>query len=419
MPKGSFATNKKYTQDQQFERVRAHLYHGAPVIGSALADLPTIIHEETIPGYNTAWVDGKNIHWDLQFFLSLSNEERMFIYAHEILHWLLGHFWRQGNRNQLRCNIAMDYAINSMLVDDYPNIMHRPDDTLYDSKYRGLSFEQIYEMLPLELDRRPQPMSGQGAGQMGDGSNGKDPSEQGWGHHDAWGKDIDEEGNATPAKSDPNEGFVDLPQTWNGKLVEAMNFAKQMGKVPAGFARAVGPLLNPVLPLKKLLLPYLSAGAVDYTMQPTDRRFTHANMFLPSPFDDENIEDFVACFDTSGSITDEDIQDYNTEMYSMLRMFPRMRGWAMFGDAAVANVVKLDGTVPKVSDYQGGGGTDLRIFIDECEKRKIKPKVMLLFTDTYGTWHEKGPRYPHITISSTDEKAPWGKTIKYVPRARK
>ncbi len=402
-----YGDSATYTIPQQFERVRAHLYHDACVIGSALADLPTVIHETTIPGFETAWVDGKNIHWDLAFFLSLNNAQRKFIYAHEILHWLLGHFWRQGNRNMTRCNIAMDYAINGMLVEDYPNVMERPKDTLYDPKYRGLSFEQIYELLPLELDRST-PQQGTG-----------DPTgEQGWGHHDAWGNGVDEDGNTTPLTPTESDGFIDLPQQWEGKLAEAMNFAKQMGKTPLGLARHVGPLLNPVLPLKRLLLPYLSAGASDYTMTPTDRRFTHANMFLPSVYDDENIEDFVVAFDLSGSIDDEDIQGYLTELSQMLKIFPRMRGWMMTCDTQVHTFLPLNAKLPPTDAWKGVGGSDFRCLYTELETRKITPKIMLFFTDLYGTMPEKKPRYPHITICTTDEIAPFGKTVQYLPRPK-
>ena len=57
-------------------------------------------------------------------------EQTQFMLAHEALHCALSHFARRQHRVQHRWDLACDYAINPLLLDDGlkppPNSLHMP-----------------------------------------------------------------------------------------------------------------------------------------------------------------------------------------------------------------------------------------------------------------------------------------------------
>lgn len=92
-----------------------------PRFGSEIA-VANIEFKEDLP-YHTAATDGKNIYVDPQFFASLSENDRLFTIAHEIMHIKFMHMFRlvdkEGKRRDPELwNIATDAIINANLERD-------------------------------------------------------------------------------------------------------------------------------------------------------------------------------------------------------------------------------------------------------------------------------------------------------------
>ena len=66
---------------------------------------------------STAETNGKYIRWNPQWFQSLSKDERIFVYLHELWHAARLHPMRFGNKDPELWRIACDYKINGDLVD--------------------------------------------------------------------------------------------------------------------------------------------------------------------------------------------------------------------------------------------------------------------------------------------------------------
>src|SRR5690606_9572129 len=79
------------------------------------------------------------------FTETLEDEEVAFVLAHEVLHCVLGHPDRRGERERLRWNVAVDYATNALLVETG---FTPPASALYERRYAGLRAEEIYDVLP-------------------------------------------------------------------------------------------------------------------------------------------------------------------------------------------------------------------------------------------------------------------------------
>ena len=104
----------------------------------------------------TMCTNGTDIIFGPKFVLEHTEAELRFVLAHEILHCIGDHMARRGNRDHEGFNIAADYAINPLLMDeegmDFPKW---PDGTrkgLYDERFVGMTAETIYDILTEEKE---------------------------------------------------------------------------------------------------------------------------------------------------------------------------------------------------------------------------------------------------------------------------
>lgn len=125
-----------------------------PRFGSEIADA-NIEFRDDLP-FHTAATDGKNIYVDLNYFESLSEDDRLFTIAHEIMHIKFMHMYRlkdkDGKKRDLNLwNIATDAIINANLERDGFTIkegyVNMPEALNY-------SAEEFYEILSKEKENQ-------------------------------------------------------------------------------------------------------------------------------------------------------------------------------------------------------------------------------------------------------------------------
>lgn len=123
-----------------FGRLLSHLN----VYGSSELDPPTMC------------TDGESIAFHPDFVKSQSNESLRFVIMHEILHCLNNHHERMGSRDPYLWNVACDYAINPLMLDendkpleglDFPRAENGEREGLFEKKYEGMKAEDIYDDL--------------------------------------------------------------------------------------------------------------------------------------------------------------------------------------------------------------------------------------------------------------------------------
>lgn len=125
-----------------------------PRFGSEIA-VANIEFRRDLP-FHTAATDGKNIYVDPEYFESLSENDRLFTIAHEIMHIKFMHIYRltdkNGEKRDLELwNIATDAIINANLERDGFTIkegyVNRPEALNY-------SAEEFYEILLREKEEK-------------------------------------------------------------------------------------------------------------------------------------------------------------------------------------------------------------------------------------------------------------------------
>ena len=121
---------------------RTRLILDKPFLGALVLRLPM---EAADPGWcPTTATDARKFYYNPAFIDALSLDETQFMLAHEALHCALSHFARRQHRIKQRWDLACDFAINPLLLDDG---LKAPPGSLMLEQFRDMTAEEIYPML--------------------------------------------------------------------------------------------------------------------------------------------------------------------------------------------------------------------------------------------------------------------------------
>jgi len=202
----------KYYENTAMEKIRMainYIVAKHPVYSLPILEFGVHLHWH-LPS-KTAATDYSNIYFDPKFALQLTNEELRFVLLHECLHVIYSHNTRLKNRDRIKWNCAADYAINDLLVLDplsKINMIAMPTMDgeifgLHDTKYRGLSAEQIYDIMP-NNDQRQQNDNTKSGGQ-GNSQNGQDNQDNQDGNRDNQDGDQDNQTRQNDQETQDNQ----------------------------------------------------------------------------------------------------------------------------------------------------------------------------------------------------------------------
>jgi predicted metal-dependent peptidase len=327
----------------------------------------------------TAAVDGRKLYFNTQFFNAMDNKEVEFVIAHEILHMVYDHLGRRDDRNPMLYNIAADYIVNNLLVDDRIGKKPKIVDCYQDFKYRGWSSEEVYDSLFKDAKKNGEEFLKQ-LGEMLDE------------HLDLEGDgDEDGEGNG---KGRPKYSKAELDQI-KDEIKEAMIQAASAagaGNVPAGVARMIKEMTESKMNWRELLRQQIqSTIKSDYTWSRPSRKGWHSGAILPGMNFQDTI-DICISLDMSGSIGNEQAADFLGEIKGIMDEYKdyRIKLWCF--DTKVYNEqdFSADGG-ESLMDYEimGGGGTDFMCNWKYMKDNDIQPKKFIMFTDGYA-WDSWG-----------------------------
>jgi len=290
----------------------------------------------------------------------LTEIELRTIVCHEVLHVALLHSFRKENRDHFLWNVACDYAVN-LIIEDTPGLK-LADGLLFDRRYAGMSAEAIYDLLPKTMTQQA--------------LNGMDKKMPG----DVY--EYEGSGNADD-KSDPySASKEEMEQQWKIDVSAAANAARMAGTLPSGLERMITKMLAPKIPWQEVLTRFVTSQAKDdYTFKSPNRRFVHAGLYLPT-LNNPRLDNIGIIVDTSGSISEEQLNEFASEMQSIMHLYPGTEAEVLYVDTEVANHQTMDAEdfalVPK-----GGGGTDFAPGFEWFDEHKIDPACIIYFTDGY------------------------------------
>jgi predicted metal-dependent peptidase len=389
---------------ERIRKARTALLLDHPFFGSLLFRLkseedrsvPTMATNGVVLRYNPAFVDTLNA-------ATLAG-----VLAHEVMHPALQHHTRRAKRDPRRWNEACDYAINPLLLDAGLSL---PDDVLVDSRFRGMSAEQIYNLRKAETQPQSddQIKSEQNSGtdsndSAGDGNESRTPSvpeSQG-----GIGQVID-----APEAADDMASSEEQERDWEIAVNQAVTVAQQAGKAPAGLKRTLEGAAEAQLDWRELLrrLWFDTIPADSSWMRP-NRRHIWSGLYLPGVVR-EGTGEIAIAVDCSGSVNARQLRLFEAEIRSILEGQRPERVHVLYFDAEVHKVDTYAAGEMLHLDPVGGGGTDFGPCFDWLNEHGIRPQTMVFLTDLYGAFPESAPDYPVIWASTGSRQAPFGSVI--------
>jgi predicted metal-dependent peptidase len=350
----------------------------------------------------TLATDGRRFYYNLDFVDSLTPKECEFGFAHEVLHNVFDHIGRRDFRDHQLSNIAADFAANQILVDERIGEVPRNIKIFQDNKYRGWSYEEIYE----DIEKRAIKIDINTLGELLD--------EHLDGEGDGDGEEKD--GNGRPKLTAEEKKKI------RDEIKEAMVSAAQsagVGKVPAGIARLIKDFTEPKMDWRQLLrMNIQSILKSNFSFTRPNRKSQMCGAVLPGMLNEETID--VACsIDMSGSISDKMAKDFISEVKGIMDEYQdfKLKLWCF--DTEVYNYQEFTGdNADEIMSYEckGGGGTDFDANYNFMKEEGIEPKRFIMFTDGYpcGSWGDENYCETLFIIHGNESIiSPFGQTAYY------
>ena len=326
----------------------------SPFFASLILFAP-IIESQSI---DTAATDGRNILINNKFFSSLKSSEQNAVMLHEVLHLALLHVFRMNSRNPEVWNIAADIVVNNLI--DLNTSFKLPKEAIRDKSFRKKSVEYVYEQLIKNKTRLKL-------------YNLHNP--------DLLSNKID----VTQTKQvDENEQY-EIENYWKDNiqvLQKSAEINKYKGSIPGGMEAEIATVLEPEVDWRIALWKFVAKTPSDFDEY--DRRFFHRGLYLEG-LESESINVSV-CIDTSGSVSDQLLEQFLGELKGILRSYPHVKCDLFYADYSLHGPYEIDSIegIPKII---GRGGTSFKPFFNYIKKNNDQlnsNKALIYLTDGFG-----------------------------------
>ena len=390
---------------------RVGLLLKAPFFGNMATRMQLIEADEWCP---TAATNGRNFYYNTKFVQKLSVKKLEFLFGPEICHCVFDHFGRVGSRDRQLSNIAQDYAVNQILVDERIGEKITEVKICYDPKYRGMAWEEIYDELYEKAEKISMPDLLKQLGDLLDehiNEDGSGPGKEGEG---------DKQGKGMPGMT------KEEAQQIRDEIKEAMiqsAAAAGAGKTPAGIQRLIKDMTEPKINWRDLVRQEIqSIIRNDYSFSRPNRKSWHSGAILPGMKEATTIDVGIS-IDMSGSIGMEDATVFLSEVKGIMDQYEDFKVNLWCFDTEIYNHKEIShDNSEDLLDYepQGGGGTDFEVNWQFMRDNGIQPKKFIMFTDGYpcGGWGEEDYCDTiFIVKGNTEAEAPFGQTVIYEKEA--
>jgi len=385
-----------------------------------------------------------NITFMEHFINDFTVDAIAYIYMHEALHVANRHGIRRGNRNPELWNIACDIAINSQLT-DYLGLP-LPKNALYVPDFKGLSAEEIYEILSSNYGQKPPPPGRPPKGRPPKGQ----PPKKGKGRgHGPWVEYTDipddpdievkityEDGTTIEGRI-PKKDLIASDKTkklteGEKKLIEdyikhviqrakteaEKEYRERRKGVAPGNIEGLIKLTEPEVDWRSELSEYfhlIKARAAGYTWSYPSRRALSAGTYMPARVGEKEVLRVAIAIDTSGSISDAELQTFLSETLGIINDIPDTVALVIQTDAIAHTWQEYRyGDFPPELAITGRGGSNTIPTFEKIEELEWMPDVLVYFTDLEVDFPDTEPDYPVLWITIGQKTtAPFGEVRKY------
>jgi len=358
------------------------------------------------------------LHYNRQFFESLSDEEVRGVFTHEMSHLAFHHCTRRGPSDKAlrkKHNVAADLAVNSIFV---PTGYRRlPKDALMPEKYKfegKLSLEQYYALLPdQEKDDKDKGSKGKGKdkGEGGAGDKGDDQAEdqqgggQGDDQEDNQGSDHDGFDDHSLWSDDDNQIADEIIRQ---KIREMENSDRYWGNMPGDIKQMILEAQKSRIAWYRMLrcaYGQLTSKNITHTFKRPNRRFGYPY----TGFKKDYIDRVLLLWDLSGSIHDSDLSRFLAETNRLAEQQPV--DVQMFDNGLQGKLLSFNRKLKKIA-VTGRGGTSFKEPFEFADKMRYGS--VICFTDGCAPAIPR-PRFVKniiwAIVGLSKPPVPWGRAI--------
>lgn len=413
--------DQNLTPEEKIKKAKISLQQDQPFFAYLLSTLDI----EADPDVGTIGVNTKtkrNIFYNPDYIKETSLKQTQGLLIHEIGHIIFNHYHRQDQDPKIS-NIAQDIVVNDIIQEAKLNLPqgglvpsnHRLEikqpqgKNIYIENINKKSSEQVYEILEKTLDKKTKEQLSQGAG--GQGQKGKKKQQGGGaGQDEQQGARIDQHnfGNSEPDQ--------ETKEKIKQKIIEASTYAKSRGELPSKIEARIKELTESKLDWRSLLYRYVANEIpFDYTWQTPHKKSHSLGTYLPN-IQREKLE-LVLALDTSGSISDKELQDFAGEVLSIVNSFQNIELTILEADTEIQKVIEISNyNKDKVKNLEivGRGGTDHYPVFEWVQKNKPNARLLICFTDGHTRTPTQNPYFDTLWVLPEKENDPdfhFGKVI--------
>jgi predicted metal-dependent peptidase len=336
----------------------------------------------------TAATDGKYLYYNRDFIMGLKGRELLGLMAHELLHVILGHPWRRDGRHPRKWNVAADYVINPMVLEEGFAL---PEGCLLEEKYKGQTAEWVYARLP-----DPQQIEGNLFGEVMDAPNGGSGSE----------------GDSEGSEGQVGEGPPVTEEEWKVAVQQAAASARARGDLPGSLEKLVGKLAKPKVNWRAVLRRFIQERCkADYSWSYPSPRYLPHGLYMPSMFSEE-LGPIAVYIDTSGSIDDTMLAQFGGELQGIVDETKPSKVFVMYWDTRLQHQDVFERGDPIKLHAKGGGGTNFVNAFKMLSELDEEPIAVVFLTDMYAAFPSEPPEIPVLWATPTEDyEAPFGEIV--------
>ena len=367
--------------EQEVERFRMEMLRKMPFYGDIVMRLPFSAN----PGIPTACTDGSGIEYNPAFLQKLNPGQRNYVLMHEVFHVLLFHCRRSRDRDPRLWNTAADLVVNRMLdqlswhMENKKIPCQRPPEGIFGRVTDTDTVETLYEVL--RKTNRDQDLK-KGCVSY--------PALDRWKPMIIQGKLPSDLKYPIPGPGGSAKE-AETRNALNGSAVEALiqeALQKARGEIGSFFLprQFLEPIRTKRLDWRALLRNFLTEEQSEESSYITpERKYIHMDLILPGYSRDETrIEEIWAFVDSSGSISQNELEQFLTQLSRIAREFKCVFHIA-YWDTEVTEVYRKVRDEKKIWECmpRHSGGTDINCVYRWLRQEKLRPAVMLILTDGY------------------------------------
>lgn len=362
------------TIQQKISQAKAKLLVDYPLFGTIASRLE-LIQNDDIQSFKS---NGIKLEYNSDFLEKLKPSQMEFVFANGAMHASLAHEARKNGRSGWLWQLATDYAINDMLVE---NNLERPDEAHYSKRFSGLYAEEIYAQLKDDILRDELEYEADNFDDVNDAKNQNSPQEE-----------LQDE------------------QLFDEFAKATLSAEMKSGEVPSSIGRFFKITNNGKINWRDELKAALERfHKDDYTLLPPSKKFLHLGIYLPSCISQRF--KLVVAVDSSGSVDEKLINEFLSELNFLMNTIQNFQIELLVCDDKIQSHKTFYSGDILEAELSGGGATDFRAIFEFVERELEDTKLLLYFTDLDGIFPKNEPNYEVKWIAPKERDVPFGEVI--------